>query len=71
MKASVWITDTARAETIGARRETGTDFTTCAGYPDPVLFRTGCKDTGRDSGLSVLGYHHLTRTKSYHLRKLP
>ncbi len=31
---------------------------------------TGCKQTGRGGGLSVIGYHNLTRPKSYHLKKV-
>jgi hypothetical protein len=38
-------------------------------YLDPALCWTGCKDTGRGGGLSVIGYHNLTRPKSYHLKK--
>ena len=36
---------------------------------DPALCWTGCKDTGRGGGLSVIGYHNLTRPKSFHLKK--
>ncbi len=70
LTASVWTSDTARAETIGAQIETGTVFMNRADYLDPGLCWTGCKDTGRGGGLSVIGYHNLTRPKSYHLRKL-
>jgi hypothetical protein len=38
-------------------------------YLDPALCWTGCKDTGRGGALSVLGYHAVTRPKSYHLKK--
>jgi len=37
-------------------------------YLDPALCWTGCKQTGRGAALSELGYHALTRPKSYHLR---
>ncbi|MEP3332642.1 aldehyde dehydrogenase family protein [Sedimentitalea sp.] len=70
LTASVWTADTARAEAIGAQLETGTVFMNRADYLDPALCWTGCKDTGRGGGLSVIGYHNLTRPKSYHLRKL-
>ena len=40
-----------------------------ADYLDPGLCWTGCKDTGRGGGLSLIGYHNLTRPKSYHLKK--
>jgi hypothetical protein len=39
-------------------------------YLDPALCWTGCKDTGRGAALSVLGYHSVTRPKSYHLKKV-
>jgi acyl-CoA reductase-like NAD-dependent aldehyde dehydrogenase len=29
----------------------------------------GCKVTGRGGALSVIGYHNLTRPKSYHFKK--
>ena len=70
LTASIWTSDVARAEAIGARIETGTVFMNRADYLDPGLCWTGCKQTGRGGGLSVIGYHNLTRPKSYHLRKL-
>ena len=36
---------------------------------DPALCWTGCKATGRGGALSEIGYHNLTRPRSYHLRK--
>ncbi|MDN2565623.1 aldehyde dehydrogenase family protein [Aquibium sp. A9E412] len=69
LTASLWTADAAAAEAIGARLETGTVFMNRCDYLDPALCWTGCKDTGRGAGLSVLGYHGLTRPKSYHLKK--
>jgi acyl-CoA reductase-like NAD-dependent aldehyde dehydrogenase len=69
LTASLWTADTARAEAIGAQIETGTVFMNRADYLDPGLCWTGCKNTGRGGGLSVIGYHNLTRPKSYHLKK--
>ncbi len=69
LTASVWTSDPARAERIGDGIETGTVFMNRADYLDPGLCWTGCKDTGRGGGLSVIGYHNLTRPKSYHLKK--
>lgn len=69
LTASLWTADIARAEAIGDRLETGTVFMNRADYLDPGLCWTGCKDTGRGGGLSVIGYHNLTRPKSYHLKK--
>jgi acyl-CoA reductase-like NAD-dependent aldehyde dehydrogenase len=69
LTASVWTRDAARAEAIGDQIETGTVFLNRADYLDPGLCWTGCKDTGRGGGLSIIGYHNLTRPKSYHLKK--
>ncbi|WP_371154191.1 aldehyde dehydrogenase family protein [Jannaschia sp. 2305UL9-9] len=69
LTASVWTTDAARAEAIADQIETGTVFMNRADYLDPGLCWTGCKDTGRGGGLSLIGYHNLTRPKSYHLKK--
>ena len=60
----------AAAERIGPRLETGTVFMNRCDYLDPALAWTGVKDSGRGVTLSSLGYAHLTRPKSYHL-KLP
>jgi len=70
LTASLWTRDMERAEALGARIETGTVFANRADYLDPALAWTGVKDTGRGVTLSVLGYHQLTRVKSYHLRHL-
>lgn len=69
LTASVWTRDVTRAEAIADQIETGTVFMNRADYLDPALCWTGCKDTGRGGGLSVIGYHNLTRPKSYHLKK--
>lgn len=70
LTASLWTNDAARAARIGAAIETGTIFMNRADYLDPALCWTGCKDTGRGGALSVIGFHNLTRPKSYHLKKL-
>ncbi len=69
LTASLWTRDIDRAEAIGDQLETGTVFMNRADYLDPGLCWTGCKQTGRGGGLSVIGYHNLTRPKSYHLKK--
>ena len=69
LTASVWTKDVARAETIADQIETGTVFMNRADYLDPGLCWTGCKDTGRGGGLSLIGYHNLTRPKSFHFKK--
>ncbi|WP_170781966.1 aldehyde dehydrogenase family protein [Ruegeria conchae] len=70
LTASLWTQDVDRAAHIGDRIETGTVFLNRADYLDPGLCWTGCKNTGRGGGLSVIGYHNLTRPKSYHLKKV-
>lgn len=70
LTCSLWTQDTAAAEQIGRQLETGTVFMNRCDYLDPALCWTGCKDTGRGAGLSVLGFHAVTRPKSYHLKKL-
>jgi len=69
LTASLWTKDIERAERLGDAIETGTVFANRADYLDPSLCWTGCKDTGRGGGLSVIGYHNLTHPKSYHLKK--
>ena len=69
LTASLWTKDSARAEAIGKRLQTGTAFMNRADYLDPALCWSGRKNTGRGCSLSALGYHSLTRTKSYHFRK--
>ncbi|MEM8837658.1 MAG: aldehyde dehydrogenase family protein [Pseudomonadota bacterium] len=70
LTCSLWTNDIDAALAIGERIETGTVFMNRCDYLDPALCWTGCKDTGRGAGLSVLGFHALTRPKSYHLKKI-
>ncbi len=70
LTASVWTEDYDTAAAIGAQIETGTVFMNRADYLDPALCWTGCKDTGRGGSLSYLGFHSVTRPKSYHLKKV-
>lgn len=70
LTASLWTQDLDRAAAIGDQIETGTVFMNRADYLDPGLCWTGCKNTGRGGGLSEIGYHNLTRPKSYHLKKV-
>ena len=70
LTASLWTSDPERALSLGERIETGTVFLNRADYLDPAVCWTGVKDTGRGAALSVLGYHSVTRPKSYHFRKV-
>jgi len=69
LTASLWTKNKDRAEKIGERLETGTVFMNRADYLDPALCWTGCKNTGRGGSLSLIGYHNLTRPKSFHLKE--
>ena len=70
LTASIWTQDYETAEKLGAQVETGTVFMNRADYLDPALCWTGCKDTGRGGSLSYLGFHSVTRPKSFHLKKV-
>ncbi len=68
LTASIWTSDEEAAASIGDRVETGTVFMNRCDYVDPGLVWTGVKDTGKGGALSSIGYEHLTRPKSYHLK---
>lgn len=68
LSAAVFTQDVKAAIHIGDQVETGTWFMNRCDYLDPALAWTGVKDTGRGVTLSSLGYEHLTRAKSYHLK---
>ncbi|ASY57218.1 aldehyde dehydrogenase family protein [Sinorhizobium sp. CCBAU 05631] len=70
LTVSLWTRDAERAARIGRELETGTVFMNRADYLDPALCWTGVKETGRGGSLSVLGFHNLTRPKSFHLKKV-
>ena len=69
LTAAVWTRDEEAAVRIGDRLETGTVFMNRCDYLDPALAWTGVKDSGRGVALSRLAYEHLTRPKSFHLRR--
>ena len=68
LTAAIWTADADAAIAIGDRVETGTWFMNRCDYLDPALSWTGVKNSGRGVTLSALGYDHLTRPKSFHLR---
>jgi acyl-CoA reductase-like NAD-dependent aldehyde dehydrogenase len=68
LTASVWTSDEEATVRIGDMVETGTWFMNRCDYLDPALAWTGVKNSGRGCTLSRLGYEHLTRPKSFHLR---
>jgi acyl-CoA reductase-like NAD-dependent aldehyde dehydrogenase len=68
LTASIWTLDEDAALAIGDRVNTGTWFMNRCDYLDPALAWVGVKDSGRGCTLSAVGYEHLTRPKSFHLR---
>ncbi len=70
LTASVFTRDLNAARALGRQIQTGTFFMNRCDYLDPALAWTGVKNTGHGISLSILGYHALTRVKSYHLRLL-
>lgn len=71
LTCSLWTEDLDAANAIGARLETGTVYVNRCDYLDPALTWTGVKDTGRGAALSPLGFHGLTRPKSWYVRNAP
>ena len=68
LTAAVWTEDADVAEALGQRVNTGTWFMNRCDYLDPALAWVGVKNSGRGCTLSVVGYEHLTRPKSFHMR---
>ena len=70
LTAALFTQDEAAALHLGDRLHTGTVFMNRCDYLDPALAWTGVKNTGRGATLSSLGYEHLTRPKSFHLKRM-
>ena len=68
LTASVFTADADAAALIGNQVNTGTWFMNRCDYLDPALAWTGVKNSGRGCTLSALGYDHMTRPKSFHLK---
>jgi len=68
LTAAIWTADGDAALRLGDQVQTGTWFMNRCDYLDPALAWVGVKDSGRGCTLSVVGYEHLTRPKSFHLR---
>ena len=68
LTAAIWTEDEDAAQRLGTRVNTGTWFMNRCDYLDPALAWVGVKDSGRGCTLSVVGYEHLTRPKSFHMR---
>ena len=70
LTACIWTSDQEFAKKFGPKINTGTFFMNRCDYLDPGLAWTGVKNTGMGVTLSVLGFDHVTRAKSYHYRKI-
>jgi acyl-CoA reductase-like NAD-dependent aldehyde dehydrogenase len=68
LTASVWTQDMDRATRVMAELDAGTVYANRCDYLDPMLPWVGVKDSGKGCSLSRLGFAHLTRPKSFHLR---
>ena len=68
LTASIWTEDPARGEALAGRTAAGTVYVNRCDYLDPELAWAGIKDSGHGCTLSHLGFLHLTRPKSFHLR---
>lgn len=68
LTASIWSRDQEAAVVLGQQVETGTLFLNRCDALDPELAWVGVKDSGRGCTLSRMGFEHLTRPKSFHLR---
>lgn len=70
LTAAIFSRDLAGAEKLGASVNTGTVFVNRCDYLDPELAWTGVKQSGRGCTLSRIGFEHLTRPQSFHIREL-
>ncbi len=68
LSASIWSQDLTAAEAVGHQIQTGTLFVNRCDYLDPQLAWVGVKDSGKGCSLSELGFHHVTRPKSYNIK---
>jgi len=68
LTGSIWTEDPARGERLAGRTNAGTVYVNRCDYLDPELAWVGIKDSGHGCTLSRLGFHYLTRPKSFHMR---
>jgi acyl-CoA reductase-like NAD-dependent aldehyde dehydrogenase len=68
LTAAIFSCDVEAALALADRVEAGTVFLNRCDYLDPALAWTGVKNSGRGCSLSSIGYEHLTRPKSFHLK---
>jgi acyl-CoA reductase-like NAD-dependent aldehyde dehydrogenase len=70
LTAAIFTQDEAAAIEIGNQIDTGTWFMNRCDYLDPALAWTGVKNSGRGCTLSSVGFEHMTRPKSFHLKRV-
>jgi acyl-CoA reductase-like NAD-dependent aldehyde dehydrogenase len=70
LTAAIFTQDESAAIDIGDQIDTGTWFMNRCDYLDPALAWTGVKNSGRGCTLSSIGFEHMTRPKSYHLKNI-
>ena len=68
LSASIWTAARAGGASLARPGVAGTVFLNRCDYLDPGLAWVGVKDSGRGCSLSELGYHQLTRPKSFYAR---
>jgi acyl-CoA reductase-like NAD-dependent aldehyde dehydrogenase len=68
LTAAVFTRNIEEGITVGEQLNTGTFFINRCDYLDPALAWTGVKNSGRGCTLSTLGYHYLTKPKSFHIK---
>jgi len=69
LTASVWTSDSERAERFAFEVDAGTIYQNRCDYLDPALPWTGVGDSGKGTTLSHYGFYPLTRRKSIHFRR--
>lgn len=68
LTASIWTEDAERGQALATRIAAGTVYVNRCDYLDPELAWVGIKDSGHGCTLSRLGFHYLTRPKSFNIR---
>lgn len=68
LTSSVWTEDAERGQALADRTVAGTVYVNRCDYLDPELAWVGIKDSGHGCTLSRLGFHYLTRPKSFNIR---
>ncbi len=68
LTAAIFTNDIDKGIELGQQLDIGTFFINRCDYLDPELAWTGVKNSGQGCSLSIIGYEHLTRPKSFHIK---